>query len=282
MQGLVELAVARSVEPHPHRLAAGGRDRGGPTQHGEGGVAAAAARIGPTPHRLSRSGRQARTRVVMACVWSAISASRSWMRRARARRLATVAAVSTSQVARWRNRPQVLTRRGVVKPRSRPRRGSGAATTSAWSWRWASPAAWTAERLAASRTDNTTRWPAERSWASWSRPKASRGARVASSGSDLAPWRRARLAGPAPPPARPGHGGSGSGPRHSHRCPRSPTPADRPAGRRAAAAAVAGRGGRHGRLLDDRAGGCQHGHRVDSLPGDDVDGSVRTGDTAGL
>jgi hypothetical protein len=57
-----------------------------------------AATIGPTPVRLSRSGRQARTRVVMALVWSAISAFRSWMRRARARRLIAVAAVSTSQV----------------------------------------------------------------------------------------------------------------------------------------------------------------------------------------
>ena len=36
MQGLVELAVARAVEPNPHRLAAGGRGRGGAAQHGEG------------------------------------------------------------------------------------------------------------------------------------------------------------------------------------------------------------------------------------------------------
>jgi hypothetical protein len=79
--------------------------------------------------------------VVMARVWSAISASRSWMRRARARRLAAVAAVSTSQVARWRSRPQAVTSWRVVKPRSRPRSGSGAATTRAWSCRWASAVA---------------------------------------------------------------------------------------------------------------------------------------------
>ena len=40
-----------------------------------------AATIDPTPHRLSRSGHQARTRTVLARVCSAISASRSWMRR---------------------------------------------------------------------------------------------------------------------------------------------------------------------------------------------------------
>jgi hypothetical protein len=68
---------------------------------------------------------------------------------------------------------------------------------------------------------------------------------------------------------------------------------------------VAGWGGRHARLGERRAsdgghdrGGvgllvgvdpddeldevCQHVHRVDSLPGDDVDGSVRAGRTAGL
>ena len=68
---------------------------------------------------------------------------------------------------------------------------------------------------------------------------------------------------------------------------------------------VPGRGGRHRHLGDDRASGrshdrgsvgvfvgvdpddeldeaCQHVHRVDSLPGDDVDGSVRTGRTARL
>jgi hypothetical protein len=50
------------------------------------------------------------------------------MRRARARRLATVAAVSVSQAARWRSRPQVVTSWWVVKARSRPRSGSGAAT----------------------------------------------------------------------------------------------------------------------------------------------------------
>src|SRR4029453_15373482 len=108
VEGLVELAVPGAVEAHPDGLAAGGGDRGGTSQHGEGGVGWAAARwdqaqstvaatIGPTPVRLSSSGRQARPRGVMARVCSAISVSRSWMRRARARRLAAVAAVSESQ-----------------------------------------------------------------------------------------------------------------------------------------------------------------------------------------
>jgi hypothetical protein len=167
MQGLVELTVPGAVEPNPHRLAAGGRDRGGPAQHGEDGVAGAAARmrpgaqhdgghdwahaspgeqVGPPDPHERGDGR----------VCSATLVFRSWMRWARARRLAAVAQVSVSQTACCRSRPQVLTR-GVVKPRSRPRRGSGAATTSAWSWRWASVAAWTAERRAASRTDNLRR-----------------------------------------------------------------------------------------------------------------------------
>jgi hypothetical protein len=47
VQGLVELTVPRGVQPHAHRLATGGRDGGGPTKHGEGGIAAAAAGMGP-------------------------------------------------------------------------------------------------------------------------------------------------------------------------------------------------------------------------------------------
>src|SRR5215213_2557349 len=62
--------------------------------------------------------------------------------------------------------------------RSRSRRTLGAAMTRAWSWRWASPAAWTAERRAARRTDSAARGPVARGWASWSRPRASRAALV--------------------------------------------------------------------------------------------------------
>jgi hypothetical protein len=130
-----------------------------------------AATIGPTPVRLSRSGRQARTRVVMAGVWSAISVFRSWMRPARARRLAATVAVSVSQAACGRSRALAVTSWRVLKPRSRLRSASGAATTSAWSWRWASVPAWTAERRAASRTCSAARWPAARGWASRSRPR---------------------------------------------------------------------------------------------------------------
>src|SRR5918994_6067064 len=39
VQGLVELAIPRTVEPNPHGLAAGGRDGGSAAQHGEGGIA---------------------------------------------------------------------------------------------------------------------------------------------------------------------------------------------------------------------------------------------------
>src|SRR5215218_1505906 len=42
VEGLVELAVAGAIQPHPDRLAAGGWDGRGATQHGEGGVASAA------------------------------------------------------------------------------------------------------------------------------------------------------------------------------------------------------------------------------------------------
>src|ERR687898_603624 len=35
VQGLVEVAIPRAVESNPDRLAAGGRDRGRPAEHGE-------------------------------------------------------------------------------------------------------------------------------------------------------------------------------------------------------------------------------------------------------
>jgi len=108
VQGLVELAVperfsrTRTVWPLEAGIgaappsmakAASLRQRPGWDQ----AHSTVAATIGPTPVRVSSSGRQARTRAVMAREWSAISASRSWMRRARVRRLATVAAVSGSR-----------------------------------------------------------------------------------------------------------------------------------------------------------------------------------------
>jgi hypothetical protein len=131
--GLVELAVAGTVGANPHRLAAGSRDRRRTTGHGEGSIGAAAAGMRPgTEHDSGHdrahpaAGEQVRspawTRMVMARVWSAISRSRSWMRRARAGRLAAVAADSESKSARSRSRPQALTRRGVVSHAA----GSGA------------------------------------------------------------------------------------------------------------------------------------------------------------
>ena len=47
MQGLVELAVAGAVEPHPYGLAGGGGDGCGAAEHGEGGVGWVATRMGP-------------------------------------------------------------------------------------------------------------------------------------------------------------------------------------------------------------------------------------------
>jgi hypothetical protein len=109
VQGLVELAVPGAIEPHPDGLALEAGMGAAPASMAKAASLAQrpgwdqahstmAATIGPTPQRPSRSGRQARTRVVMARVWSAISAFRSWMRRATVRKLAAVALVSTS---RW-------------------------------------------------------------------------------------------------------------------------------------------------------------------------------------
>src|SRR5215218_3435656 len=176
VQGLVELTVP-GTQPNPDGLARGGRNRGGPPEHGEGGIGAAAARMGPGaqhggghdrahPDRVSRSGRQARTSTPMAWRWSAASAVSSRIRRAKLRKVAAVVAVSTSQLAWTRNRAQAATSWRVERIRSRSRRTSGAAITSACSWRWASPAAWTAERRAANRTDKATRGPVARGWAS--------------------------------------------------------------------------------------------------------------------
>jgi hypothetical protein len=177
VQGLVELAVPGAVAPNPDGLARGGGDGGGAAQHREGGIGAAAARMGPGaqhggghdrahPARASRSGRQARTSTRMAWRWSAASAVSSRIRRAKLRKVAKVAAVvavPTSQLAWTRNRAQAATSWRVERIRSRSPRTSGAAITSACSWRWASPAAWTAERRAANRTDKATRRRVDRS-----------------------------------------------------------------------------------------------------------------------
>jgi hypothetical protein len=72
------------------------RHRSGSDPDGTRHTAPRRRRSGP-PVGVSSSGCQARTRAVMARVWAAASASRSWMRRARARRLAVVAMVSVSQ-----------------------------------------------------------------------------------------------------------------------------------------------------------------------------------------
>jgi hypothetical protein len=126
--------------------------------------------------------------------------------------------------------------------------------------------------------------------------QASRAALVASRGRT---WRRdggrPAWAGPAPPPARHGPAGTGSGRRRSRRCSRSPTPTDRRVGRRAGAAAgsrpgwparsSAQRAPRWPRPRRRRCGVdpddeldqlCQHSHALTPCPDVDVDGSVRT------
>ena len=90
----------------------------------------------------------------------------SRIRRAKLRSVAAVLVVSTSQSAWTRMPAQAATSWRVERARSRSRKTSGAATTRAWSWRWASPAAWTAERRAASRTESAARGPEARGWAS--------------------------------------------------------------------------------------------------------------------
>ena len=186
----VEVVIGVDTHKHTHTAAVVAVATGATTA-----TITVAATIGPTPGRVSRSGRQARTSTRMAWRWSAASLVSSLIRRAKLRSVAAVLLFSTSQPVWSRSRAQAATSWRVEWVRSRSRKTSGAATTRAWSWRWASPAAWTAERRAASRTDNAARGPVARGWASWSRPKASRAALVASSGSDLAPWRRAARLG---------------------------------------------------------------------------------------
>jgi hypothetical protein len=206
---------------------------------------------------VSSSGRQARTRTVMARVCSATLVFRSWMRRATARRLAAVAMVSVSQAVCSRSLPQHLTRRGVVRSRSRLRRGQEQQRPArgvgvGHRWRPGPPSGggqphrqrrplasgpWLGELVAAQRLA---------------------AALVASRESDLAPWRRAvRLAGPALPPVRRRRAGTGPARRRRHRCPQSPTPAGLAAGSPAPAAA----GSQLGRLARSPAGSPRRSQR---------------------
>ena len=67
-QMLTDRQVPGSVEPHPDRLAAGGRDRGGPGEHGEGGVPAATAAPGAACPWPAMDAPRARRRT---CLWRA-------------------------------------------------------------------------------------------------------------------------------------------------------------------------------------------------------------------
>src|SRR5699024_2145325 len=116
-----------------------------------------AATIGPTPFSASRSGRQDRTIARIFFLCSSASACSALARRARSRSTLAVVAVSTSQAGWTRKREAISTISDSFRSRSLARRRSGAAIVRLNSWRWATVAASTAERRAASSTDRACR-----------------------------------------------------------------------------------------------------------------------------
>ena len=112
-------------------------------------------------------------------------------RRAKVRSATTVLVVSMSQEACTRRFAAVLSIAASFWPRNRARMGSGAAMTRLKTCCWASVEALIAERRAAKSTDSAWRSPPVRGVPNRGRAIASRAARIASSGSDFAPLRRA-------------------------------------------------------------------------------------------
>jgi hypothetical protein len=170
-------------------------------QHGEGGVAGTAARTGPgtpydgrhdgpTPGRLSRSGRQPRTTVGdrpgvlgdLKCSEAGCGgpgrAGWSRWRQARPPRWPAGGAVH-------RRAPDL----GVIQPQAVLTRCRGRRPPARGARALASVAAWTAERLAASRTDNAAGWPAAPGRGELVAGEGFTGCLVASRGQ---PWRRGR------------------------------------------------------------------------------------------
>jgi len=121
-------------------------------------------------------------------------------------------------------------------------------------------AAWTAERRAASRTDNAARWPAARGWASCSRPQRFAGG---SGGVDRIGLGAVASGGPLGPVQF--HHLLGVGLQQAVQAGAVAAGAlDRPDALawllvgQLQQLSVAGRGGRHGRLLNDCSGGGGH------------------------
>lgn len=198
----VELTVAVAVDAvSVDDLAAGGWNRCDAAEHREGcsectrpgcdqAQRITAALMGPMPFWSSRSGRMDRTmrRISFSC--PAASAVRSRTRRASVRSTVTVVVVSRSHDACSRIFAAVRSMAGSFIPRNFARTGSGAAMTRLNTCRCASVDDVTAERRAAKSTDSACRSPAARGVPNWARERASRAARIASSGSDFAPLRR--------------------------------------------------------------------------------------------
>ena len=177
----------------------------------------------------------------IACSWSAASAVRAWARRARERRTVTVVVVSRSHDGWTRRRGGGGEHARELLPAEPVADRFGAAMTRLNSCRWASAAASTADRRAASSTDSACRSPLARGVPSRGRASASRAARIASSGSDLAPLRRWARSGRSSSITISSAPGEVRGPdrRRGRRCPRSPRPAGLRARRRTPPAGVA-------------------------------------------
>ncbi len=147
------------------------------------------------PELLEQVGTPGRTIATIALRCSAASWVSTRKRRAKDRNASTVVLVSTSQDDCTRRPAAVASIPGSFCPRNLTRMGSGAAITRLNTCCWASVAACTAERRAASSTERAWRSPPLRGVPSRGRANASRAARIASRGSVFAPLRRlARLA----------------------------------------------------------------------------------------
>ncbi len=90
---------------------------------------------------------------------SRASAVKVFARRAMLRNTKAISRVEMSHFEFTRRPEQILSIAAVVLSRSLDRSCSGAVTTSAWIWRWASAAASTASRRAAKRADKAARSP---------------------------------------------------------------------------------------------------------------------------
>jgi hypothetical protein len=173
----------------------------------------------------------------------------------------------------------VLTRRGVVRPRSRPRRVSGAATISACNCRWASLAAWTADRRGQPHrqcgtvTGGAGLGELVAAQRLTGRPDRVQGVGLGpvAGGGPLGPVQLHHLLGVSVEEAGEASAVAASTLNRPHALAQL-------AGRHLEQLLVADRGGRHGHLLDHRAADCLNDRRgVGVLVGVDPDGRARRG-----